>query len=172
MALILVLEACDRGAGTARGADCRAAVATLVETVAPHHPASAAVMPHLIAQCDAESWSAPARTCMAQATTRHALRECWHERLTGVQLDHLKQTAAPLNTAHAEGLANMTSFRDKMCACTTASCVDGVRKQWNDAGRTTEPWILGWPTDSAEANAQTSRLMTELGECEQKAYQR
>src|SRR3954465_13675945 len=88
---VLLLAACDRGVPAAP--TCEAATDALIKVLAPNPPkaesAERVQLAGLSVRCKEDKWSNEARTCVANATTQAAQKDCWHKTLTQNQAEKM-----------------------------------------------------------------------------------
>jgi hypothetical protein len=78
-------------------------------------------------RCSEDKWTAEARTCLMGANTPEAVHDCGYKNLTHEQEDKLAAATAPLTSfTFSRAMKAMTEFKDQLCACKDAPCVEKV----------------------------------------------
>jgi hypothetical protein len=135
------------------------ALAAMTDATAAFGPYYAQVTAAVAASCTADAWTPAVRQCLVDAQAAADLRVC-EDAITLDQRGHLKARLAPLlDQQTAEAL------RNRMCACTTASCAEQLEVE---IGR----WDTGIERKYRDAGSLPDKLvetMTESVACENRA---
>jgi len=126
----------------------------------------------LIARCRDDQWSQAVLECMATAGDNAASRACERKHLTVEQ--HAKVHAALDALAEprdremvGEILARMTDFKDRLCACTDATCADTVMDELEVYGKETSGGVASKAPKkmNAEEMGRSKAIMDEIVAC-------
>ncbi|MBP6632148.1 MAG: hypothetical protein KA297_22200 [Kofleriaceae bacterium] len=148
--------------------------AKVAEAVAPIKTA-------MTARCRDDGWSAAARACMAASADDAAFKACERKHLTVEQQANAKDALdgfdePPSRDKVNKMLARMTTFKERMCACTDQACADAVSAELAAFGKESSDQGLadlkaGRAPDKMndEEIARSKTISDELAACAVKA---
>jgi hypothetical protein len=164
------LVACDRGsAHSGPACDKTAAQIITVMTKGKQDVHAMEVKSAIVKRCTDDKWSDEARTCIAKAQTRDELKTCAHDKLTGEQADHLKESSKGVGSSASEAMAKMQEFSDKMCACKEAKCAQDVSDEMTKWAQEMAKEEEEPPKMSEEDMKKATEIGQRMGECMMKA---
>lgn len=153
-------------------ADCASTAAVITRVLATEESKSEApkVSADVTKRCTDDKWTAGARACLMAANTPEAVHDCGYKNLTHEQEDKLSETTAALTSmTFARAMKAMTAFKDQLCACKDAACVEKVSDamtKWSMEMSKKEDK----PPKMTEADTkQAAAIGEEMGKCMQAA---
>ncbi|HEY5921625.1 MAG TPA: IPT/TIG domain-containing protein [Kofleriaceae bacterium] len=150
--------------------DCASAAGVVVRSLGDEDTKSeaAAVTTDVTKRCTADQWSAAAVSCLIGATDKTSVKTCSYEHLTQKQADKLQEAAAPL-TGVTRAMKKMAEFRDQLCACKDAPCVELVSDSMTKWSQEMAREQRDPPRMTEEDTKQAAEIGEQMGKCMQAA---
>jgi hypothetical protein len=155
-------------------ADCASTAAVITRVLAADDADAKAEQPKVNAdvtkRCSDDKWTADARTCLMSANTSEALTKCGYENLTQQQQDKLNAATAPMSgTSTARVMKVMVGFKDQLCACKDAACVEKVSDAMTKWSMEMSKKEIPPPKMTEADTKQAAAIGEEMGKCMQAA---
>jgi hypothetical protein len=177
--VMAVVAACGGGGTKTTGVpensapqDCASTAAAITRVLAADskQTVTPAVKTDVEKRCTDDKWTAEARTCLLGATTGEALHDCGYRNLTGLQQDNLNKATATLTSMNVDQVfADMTKFKDQLCACKDAACAQKVSDDMTKWSQELTKREKDPPKLTEEQTRRAADIGEQMGNCMQTA---
>jgi hypothetical protein len=161
--------------GNSSPVDCPSTAAVITRVLAVESETKddkkvSAVTGDVAKRCDADKWTAEARSCLIAANSSDALKDCGYNHLTQAQQERLDKATAEMPGGDlARVFVAFNKFTEQMCACKDAACAQQVSDDMTKWAQEMSAREKNPPRMSEEDSKRAAEIGERMGKCMQVA---